>query len=551
MPNDVKRFGSISSNAIIIAWVLTAFLPLPLMISIVTLRYFPNALSRLLFRYPLRTKRYGNRQSGSSLTTGHSVSTPSSRTFTVSNTSSQTLPVLGHRPASPLQGGSGNGDSLSPRTPRNSLATRVGSPRTPPKSNPTPQSTGTTKEDSPGNDHALSRLPSAFESPKRLSFLEPSSLSSSPRKKAYVRLSPGKPRNKTVIDSPVTSHAVQRRRLKRRFLISAILLGLIFAMYVLEGFTIAAAQGYAHARVLSQANGKGGLGNGKEDERWLIPWVIYVFLQGGLVLGCAWMVWGMKQEVKLLDQKWRSEKGKGVKKSDDVVAQNTDLQTTMTEGETEHFLPKTEDVFEEGREGHGQTEDDETKEGEEEEPEWQSLGYHPTFDSLDTPTTLTDLPNTKATSSSSQDLHTATSNPNPLGEGSSQGSYYSVGYNPSTTPPASSFPISFLPDKVGSWWAERSHAETELQRQDSRSKRWGWESENDEPTKEDRIALLREELLGKACDTERRNSWAQDAEEEIEREEETGKGKEKEQDKAEEVELTTHVPRELLTGINL
>ncbi|KAI4089795.1 MAG: hypothetical protein LQ344_005160 [Seirophora lacunosa] len=224
--------------------------------------------------------------------------------------------------------------------------------------------------------NAPSPLASCFESPRRLAFLDPPSLLSSPRKKPYARLSDGSsPRKQPVVDPPASPRTIQRRRLEHRLLISAILFGLVFAMYVLEGFSIAAAQRFAHARVLSQPNGKGGLGEGKKDERWLAPWTIYIFLQGAMVTGCAWMVWVIRRELRQSDRKWTSDKGKGVELG------SVSPGSKRTE-EEESFLPDGEGepiTGTDAAKARDQRGEEKGQEEEEEEPDWQNLGFHPTF----------------------------------------------------------------------------------------------------------------------------------------------------------------------------
>ncbi|KAI4166633.1 MAG: hypothetical protein LQ343_007888 [Gyalolechia ehrenbergii] len=337
---------------------------------------------------------------------------------------------------------------------------------------------------------------------------------------------------------------LQRRRLKRRFLVSTVLLGFVLAMYVLEGLAIAAAQSYAHVRVLSKVSGKGGLGVGKEDERWLIPWVIYVFLQGGLVVGCIWMVWGIKREMKLSNQKWTHGKGKGIRKSTATAERKNEPQATKAERETDMFLPKAGVLSAQARQERENTEDNE-EEGVD-VPQSRITGYHPIFSSFE-PLAVSDLPRTNPTSASSQPFNFTLRALNPHGEGSSRGSYHSLGSNKSFPIPNPSLPIARLPEKVGSWWTERSHAETKLQQPDSNLDRWGWVSENKGQNREE------QELRGQTNGEERRNSWAQDEVEELERVggKDKGKGRQKDGDLDAGIELKTYVPRELFTGVNL
>ncbi|KAL8825589.1 MAG: hypothetical protein Q9170_007733, partial [Blastenia crenularia] len=530
IPNPVTPSLNISPIAIIICWVLTAFLPIPLIITLVFVRYFPNVISALSSPNPLRSQRLGKEQSRPSLSSDQAASTPSSRTLTVSNTSPQTS-TEGQRPSPPFEAGISKHDFFNQATPRNSLPNI----RMPSRSNEERRSVSTDQADQINPD-AIRPLPAAFESPRPLSFLKPLSLPSTPQKRSYIPLGSGNPLKPSVND-----YYLQRGRLKRRCLVSAILLGLIVGMYVLEGFAIAAAQTYAHARVLSRPSGKGGVGAGKEDERWLIPWVIYVVLEGGLVVACAWMVFTMRRQIRLLDQKRVDEKGKGVDKPGNSRFREADLPADQTEGETDGFLPRTKIKVGEGHPAdEGIEEQEDNEELKEEEPEWQTLRYHPTFDSSHS-----------SMSASSQPPRCSTSKADPNGESSTHGFYYSPGRSTLTQFPISSLPSSSNPTKANSGSSERLNAENASQQKDSSFRQWSWGFEDDVPTEEQPLTTLREAFLGRTDGVASRNSWAQDDEEEFRRDKGKSKGKTKEEPADEEIELTTQVPREFLTGIDL
>ncbi|KAL8937313.1 MAG: hypothetical protein Q9216_004485, partial [Gyalolechia sp. 2 TL-2023] len=539
-PNHIAPLPDISLIAIVISWVLTAFLPIPLIISLITLRYFPGAISQLLSRYPLRSRRLAEKQSGSSLG-DHATSTPTLHTLSVSETSSQTLPVSHNSPATPPKHGISEQDYASPRTSQSPSANNLGASRTPSESNTKPISASTIQREEEVNSSSIEQPSSAFNGPRGLSFLEPLNLPSTPRRQAYTRLSPGNPTKPSATDPLAASRPLQRRRLKRRFVVSTVYLALILAMYVLEGFAIAAAHSYAHVRVLSKVGGKGGLGTGKEDERWLIPWVIYIFVQGSLIVGCGWMVWGIKKEMELSNQESTQRKGKTFENSDTASSRKNEQQAIKTEGETERFLPEAEQGLAEARQGTENAENDEA-EGQN-EPESQNTGYHPIFDSFRT-SAGSDSPNPNPSPASSQPFKPASSPFNPRGEGSSRDS----NSNKPSPFPTSSLPLARLPEKIGSWWTERSNTEPKPQQPTSNLYKWGWGSEPEDPNRE------AEELLGQTTGEEdRHNSWALDEAGGSERVEGKGKGKGKEGDEELNagIELTTHVPRELVTGINL
>ncbi|KAL8921534.1 MAG: hypothetical protein Q9208_005688 [Pyrenodesmia sp. 3 TL-2023] len=485
-------------------------------------------------------------------------------TLTVSNRTSETLNGPNHGTSTPTRDGISVRGSLSPGTPQNSIETSYESPKVLSKSrtlsNPT---------DSPSNPGtyqslALDQLPSSFESPRRLESLEPRGIPTTPSKKPYTRLSINRsPPKLPLVDAPATPHTLQRRRLKHRLLTSAILCLLIFSMYVLEGFAIAAAQTFARVRVLSHSDAKGGLGEGKESEKWLIPWVVYIFLQGGMVAGCAWMVWVLRRELMTMDREWKSEKGKGVERPDVIALQGRTSRSSNTNAEEERFLPDN------GAEISGELANSAAKlEPGKQEPEWQTLGYHPTFDS-----SSSNRPDTDSTPISQQFYQHERLNRNLNGEGSSRG-FSSPGSSSSTPFPSSPLPISFLPGKANPWSAERSHVEISLQRKNRDTSKWSWPSAtfnaNKSPSVEDQSALLQSSLLGPHNPaSERRNSWAQEqssfssSSSDEERKPSTknrkkGKAKAKnqrpkgkEEEEPEEIELTPHLPRCFLTGINL
>ncbi|KAL8763272.1 MAG: hypothetical protein Q9184_000912 [Pyrenodesmia sp. 2 TL-2023] len=563
-PPSVATLGHSSPTAIIVAWVLTAFLPIPLIVLIVVLRYFPDTLPIWLSQSPFPSWWRGKKPLSSSSSSGVTNATPSLSTLTVSNRTSQTLNGANYATSTPTRDGISVRGSLSPGTPQNSIETNYESPKTLSKSRTFSNTTDSPSK--PGTNHslALHQLPSCFESPKRLNFLESRDIPTTPRKTPSTRLSiPRSPGKQPLIDARATPHTLQRRRLKHRLLTSAILCVLIFSMYVVEGFAIAAAQTFAHARVLSHSDGKGGLGEGKENEAWLIPWVIYIVLQGGMVVGCAWMVWGLKRELMTTDREWKSEKGKGVERPDVIVLQGRTSRSSNTNAEEERFLPNNE------AEMSGDLANSAAKvEPEGQEPEWQTLGYHPTFDSF------SNRPDTNSAPIFQQFCQHERSDPNLNGEGSSR-DFFSPGSSSSAPFPSCSLSLSFLPKKANPWSAERSHAEISLQRRNKGASKWSWPSAitnaNKSPSAEDQTALLQSSLLGSNKDaSERRNSWAleQSFFSSSSDEEETpstsnkkkGKGKaktihpeeeEEEEIEPEETELTPHLPRSFLTGINL
>ncbi|KAL9012162.1 MAG: hypothetical protein Q9173_003059 [Seirophora scorigena] len=540
-PVEFEPLGSSSPTAIIIAWVLTAFLPIPLILLITILRYSPDLLPKLLSWYPLLRQRCP----GTSATDGENPSTPSSRTLTVSNRTSQTLTVPSHRPSTPARNGDSHEDpfSFSPRTPVNSLDATRKSPQTPLKCKTSPVSTHT-----PGSSksNAPSPLASSFESPKRLVFLGPPSLLSSPRKKPYARLSDGSsPRKQPVVNPPASPRTVQRHRLEHRLLISAVLFGLVFAMYLLEGFSIAAAQRFAHARVLSQPNGKGGLGEGKEDERWLVPWTIYIFLQGAMVTGCAWMVWVIRRELRQSGRKWTSDKGKGVELgSVSPRSKRTEEEESfLLDGEGELIIGNDAAKAGDQHEPRG-----EEKEQEEEEPDWQSLGFHPTFTSSIQPAAAA----TSSPPSSSNPLgkKPAPTTPRKLSKsrrrpvnsppnlhhsvGESSGSRAAAaaassspgsGSGSSSSNPLSAFALatSFIPENSGAWWLNPLNAGDE-----GGKNSWAQEEADLDHT-------------GKGKGKEAATTTVEQEQQQEEDEEEHGG----------DIELQPLAARELLTGIDL
>ncbi|KAL9022331.1 MAG: hypothetical protein Q9185_000446 [Variospora sp. 1 TL-2023] len=570
-PVEFGPLGDSSPTAIIIAWVLTAFLPIPLMLLVTIFRYSPDYIPNVLSRCPLPRQLRANGSSGGTPTAN--PSTPSSRTLTVSNRSSDTLPVVvpGQCPSTPSRDGHGHEDPFNPRTPIHSLEMNRKSSETPSKSTPSPPMSVGSPSHPKSNNTAASPLASCFESPKHLGFLEPPGLLSSTGKKPYTRLSDGSsPRQQSVVQPPATPHMIHRRRLKHRLLISTILFGLIFAMYVLDGFAIAAAHRFAHVRVLSRPNGTGGLGAGKEDERWLAPWTIYIFLQGSMVAGCAWMVWAMRRELRHCDEKWTSEKGKGVvvdnKPDDDdgIFVRGSvspPRSKSVDDEEEERFLPPPPPPPE--------------GEGEEEEPDWRRLGFHPTFASeqlaLSSPSTPSkpapaSTVSLKSKSRRGVNRPTTTNLHYSVGESSSSSSRGAATASSSSSPGSGSsnpFSAFTLPAAAGrssgAWWKHH------------RSNR-GYKTAREEDEEEDPWRQILPSPLTTTGDDERGgNSWAQEVQREADlrmsRSRSKGKGKEiipeqeqeqelrdeeeEEEEQEEGFELKPVVPRELLTGIDL
>ncbi|KAL8640558.1 MAG: hypothetical protein Q9226_008735, partial [Calogaya cf. arnoldii] len=363
----------------------------------------------------------------------------------------------------------------------------------PPTSKASPNSNGSSKKPVIRSGFSNPFFP-ASESPKCLSFLEPPSLTSTPRK-AYSRLPPNNLRRPPILPSfetsptPVIRH---QRRLRNRFLVSAFLLFLIFALYVLDGFAIAAAQDYVHVRVLSH-NGKGGLGRGKENEKWLVPWIIYIFLQGGLLLWAAWMVNFSRREAKSsapANAEWKEDNNKRPRED---IARDIEMQGFGNEEEKETFLPASltgpEDVFCDEVSGRANETLDE-----EEEKEWTALGFSRISDSPKERIRIRPPKSRKPRFITALQQETHLVNPN--GEGSSSGpSYDGSGYGGYLDD--SGIPLSDLPEAV--WQAERSLAEMKLQKRLS--------PEEDRSIPEDQDTLLPD----KSTVTPRnvRNSWEQ------------------------------------------
>ncbi|KAL8725368.1 MAG: hypothetical protein Q9166_007384 [cf. Caloplaca sp. 2 TL-2023] len=523
--NGSGPLGHSSPTAIIIAWVLTAFVPLPMISSIIIIRYFPNAIPKCLFRLPCSSERLANKRSGFSFSSNQPASTPSSVTLAASGRSSYTLPVSNLCPTTPPGQDPNWTEYPGSGTSHNSLADSPRHPITPSKSSKTTQNSSSSLRKS-----NLSNQPcTTFDSPKRRAFLEPPIFPSTPRK-SYARLPPStpqKPSNPPIFNSPPTLRVSQRRRLKQRFLVSVILCSLVFALYVLEGFAIAAAQKYAHVRVLSQANGKDGLGEGKEDEKWLIPWIVYVILQGGMVLGSVWMVHGLRRKLKQLDRGWTTEKGKGVEQPGEQVTGDIELQTLGAEEERYTFLlteqDGPEDPFWDENNGKGKAAVSN------EEKEWISLGFHPIFDSIEKPSS-SNLPDSDVVSA----LQQATYLINPNGEGSSSGPSYSAGSKFEARSDEQDISISFVPKTANRRATERSKPDIELLRRSSDKRQLRSDDEMGGLAKGDRMALLREELMGPPLIGDHRNSWEQDNDEEEKISKRSklhnGKGKEKEKE---------------------
>ncbi|KAL8666987.1 MAG: hypothetical protein Q9202_000909 [Teloschistes flavicans] len=265
-----------------------------------------------------------------------------------------------------------------------------------------------------------------------------------------------------------------------------------------HSFTIVAAQRYANVRVLSQANGIGGLGQGKEDEKWLIPWAVYVIIQGGLVILCARTVWVMRGQVSQLEKEWTKEKGKGVARpSKDVPKEDAfgdiELQPIQSAREDDRLVSIDGTSF--GRIGAGKGKGKETQGEEEEveEPDWETLGFRPTYEFKP--------PNPPF---ANPQLHADTvwEDCNPFGEGSSKDSpfFWSPSWEKRLRP--SALPVSFLPDHP----RESQNVFLHTNCQD-----WGLGSGNNVPG-EDNQETSAVPLSGRTALPERRNSWAQEEE---------------------------------------
>ncbi|KAI4218210.1 MAG: hypothetical protein LQ349_008812, partial [Xanthoria aureola] len=373
--------------------------------------------------------------------------------------------------------------------------------------NPTAPATSTTSQDSNGSSKkppgSSNLVFPASESPRYLSFLEPPSLTSTPRK-SYSRLPPNNPRNPSVPSLGVAPTPVLRsRRLRKLFLISAFLLFLVSVLYVLEGFAIAAAQDYAHVRVLSHGPGKGGLGKGKENETWLIPWSVYVFIEGGLMLWAGWMVNGSRKMAKRLAQECAEHKGDDDKKRPKEDASgDIELQDFGHDDENDTFLPASqpgpEDVFRPEPNGTANDTMDE-----EEEKEWKALGFYRISQRPNVKISSTKSHKPKLISAHPQDASFASAN----GEGSSSGPSYSRGPSFDGYIDDSGIPLPDLPGAVKQWRAERSLAEMKIQRRGSDTRDFGTDPEQSSsipPADQDAP------LPANPAPKDLRNSWEQE-----------------------------------------
>ena len=467
--NTHNPFGHSSLKAIIVTWTLTAFIPVPLIICIFLIRYFPKTFNGLTWSTIFPHVRRGHKPSPCSFSGKHEAFTPSSRTLAVSGNSNYTLPGLNLLSTTPPQGHvSTSRTHLSPGTPQK-LSSDSSQRTGPPTSKTSPKSNGSPKKSVICSDSSNLFFP-ASESPKCLSFLEPPSLTSTPRK-AYSRLSPnGTPKRSVPLSykSLQTPDVVRYRRLRTQFLVSAFLLSLVVPLYILEGFAISSAQDYAHARVLTHANGKGGLGKGEEDERWLAPWIIYVVIQGGLMVFALWMVNSTRKIAKILALECAEHKRDDNKRPREDGMGDIELQDFGIDEENETFLPSdhtgNEDIFGDEFNDRAHPMD------EEEEKEWKALGFYRTSAG----------PEKRPFPGHSYDplqQDTCYISPNDNGEGSSSGPSYSNGSGFNGYMDDSGVP---LPDLKNSWkQANDKEQDSVLQ-----SKSWkgkGKEMENDEP----------------------------------------------------------------------
>ncbi|KAL8668893.1 MAG: hypothetical protein Q9168_006490 [Polycauliona sp. 1 TL-2023] len=515
-----------SLGAIAATWALTAFTVLLLITCIFLLRYSPHIFTGQ--KQKIRSRFF----SSSSAAT----STPSSQTLRVSGTSSYTLPALNspwgtpprqhHNPAfSRYQPG--------PSTPQKS------SPGSSQKSNST--APATSKSSSNSNGSSSSKKKTAFntttgppnlffpasESPKCLSFLEAPSLTSTPRK-SYARLpannnsnrSGGPSSSSSHKNSPLASGGLSRyRHLRKHLVISAVLLFLTVVLYVIEGFAIVAAQEYHHVQVLHHL-GKGG----KEDEKWLMAWITYVLIQGGLLCWAVWMVVLSSiqfrkagAELFVVNDKKKGdsndnnsnkrprENASGDIELQDFGVNNNNNNNGYINDEEEGFLPDNnpeqnddEDVFRDGT--ANQTLD------EEEAEEWRVLGF--------VPTTSDGSPvnNNPHHSTALQQQSTTDSN----GEGSSSGPSYSTGFDWYFDEAGVPLPDLPVPGAVAKQMrGERSSAEMAIQKRNRDANAADFDAER----ARDQNTSFQVGSGGKDL----RNSWERE-----DKEEGKGKGKEKE-----------------------
>ncbi|KAL8916585.1 MAG: hypothetical protein Q9172_006231, partial [Xanthocarpia lactea] len=537
-PNTRGPFDQSSPTAIIVVWVLTAFVPLPLIFCLIIICYFPNALPKLTLPSIFLRVRQGSKLSAFSFSSSRSASTPSSYTLAVSNTSSYTLPVSNLRSITPLSHNPNSSNYPSPSTPQISSPASSRYPTTPLTSKTTPDSVRTPAK--PNIIHAVASglFCPASESPRSLSFLEPPSIRSTPHK-SYTRLPSNNSRKPSVpstVGSPPTPCVLRYRRLRRRFLVSVILLFLIFALYLVEGFAITAAQEYAHVRVLGHTNSRGGLGKGKEDEKWLIPWIIYVFLQGGLVLGSLWMVNGLRREARRLARDCSDEKGNDIQRPSENALGDIELQALGNQEERDTFVPASEDS--QGVVLRNKVEKGETL-GIEEEEEWEALGFDP-VSAFSEQASAAKPANRRLAST----LPDSTGFISPNGEGSSSGPSYSAGFSFDGRADEPGILPSSLPGVGNHWRAERSPAEMKLQRRSTVTRRSRPDFETGSTTKVQH-PFLQDGPVGRPS-INTRNSWEQD-DDAKERYLETsssvvGKGKGKEKEEEEEKERGTVEP---------
>ncbi|KAI4251587.1 MAG: hypothetical protein L6R42_008326, partial [Xanthoria sp. 1 TBL-2021] len=377
-------------------------------------------------------------------------------------------------------------------------------PTVPPTSKASPNSNGSSKKPTILSGPSNLFFP-ASESPKCLSFLEPPSVTSTPRK-SYSRLPSNNPRKSSVPCLEIAPTPVVRyRRLRKLFLVSAFLLFLVSALYVLEGFAIAAAQDYAHVRVLSHANGKGGLGKGKENEKWLIPWSVYLVIEGGLMLWAVWMVNGSRRMARksALDRDGRKEDDN--KRPREDGSGDIELQDFGNDEEEETFLTANqtghEDVFRDELNGRANNTMDE-----EEEKEWKALGFYRTSECPEERISPANSHKPKLVSALQQDTHFVS----PNGEGSSSGPSYSDGSGFDGYMDESGIPLPDLPGAVKQWQAERSFAEMKLQRRGSDTREFGPDPDPEESSSitQDQDTLLQVEPRGTPR-KDLRNSWQQ------------------------------------------
>ncbi|KAI4205037.1 MAG: hypothetical protein LQ350_000664 [Teloschistes chrysophthalmus] len=297
--------------------------------------------------------------------------------------------------------------------------------------------------------------------------------------------------------------------MKHRCVISFILSVVVLLLYVLEGFSIVAAQRYANVRVLSRPNGNGGLGQGKEDEKWLIPWAVYLLIQGGLVVLCVHTVWAMKRQVNELEAEWTKEKSNGIARSsndgpkEDAFG-DIELQPMKSGREEDRVVSNEGDDSGMNSHDKGKGKERQVEDEDAEDPDWETLGFRPTYELSRSPPEVDTLDPPKPPFANNNHCADATwGDCNPFGEGSSNASRWSSSPDSGRRRRPSSLPVSFLPDNSDE--SQNVYLQTNCQD-------WGLSSDNDERGKGHQEALA--VPSNETTVAERRNSWAEEEEEE-------------------------------------